>query len=83
MKDATQIALEATRPETSVSDTIAYCLNRLYADTQHTLTQEVVQGLTFEELIGTLLQARDLHEQMQEMMKEEVAPHVSAGLSQF
>jgi hypothetical protein len=34
----------------------------LYADTQHTLTQEVVQGLTFEELIGTLLQARDLHE---------------------
>ncbi|OPZ85956.1 MAG: hypothetical protein BWY76_01176 [bacterium ADurb.Bin429] len=61
-------------------------MSRLYADTQHTLTQDVVPGLTFEEVIGTLLQARDLHEQMQEMMEEEeveVAPHVSAGLSQF
>jgi hypothetical protein len=26
MKDATQIDLEATRPDTSISDTIAYCL---------------------------------------------------------
>jgi hypothetical protein len=84
MKDFTQIDLEATRPDTNVNDTIAYCLNRLYADQTHTVGEEVVPGLSFEELIGTLLQACDLYEQLQEMMEEEDAsPHVSAGLSQL
>jgi len=40
--------------------------------------------LTYEELIGTLLQARDLYEQMQEMMEEDdPGPKVSAKLAQF
>jgi hypothetical protein len=66
MKDVTQHDLEAIRHEPKLEHTIAHCPSRLYADTQHTFTQEVVHGLTFEELIGTLLQARDLDEQVQE-----------------
>lgn len=84
MKDFRKADLEATRPDTSVDETIAYCLRRLYADKQHTVTQEVVHGLTFEELIGTLLQARDLYEQMQEMMEEDTTgPKISAKLAAF
>lgn len=84
MKDFEQSDLEASRPDSNVEHTIAYCLNRLYADTQHTVTQEVVHGLTFEELIGTLLQARDLHEEMQVMMEGDgTGLKVSAKLAQF
>jgi hypothetical protein len=86
MKDFTKSDLEDKRPETKAEHTISYCLNRLYDDTQHTVAQEVVHRLTFEELIGTLLQARDLYEQMQEMKEydeEDTGPSSSAGLSQL
>lgn len=84
MKDFTQIDLEATRPDTNVNDTIAYCLNRLYADQTHTVGEEVVPGLSFEELIGTLLQARDLCDEMKESEEEEYTSScASASISQF
>jgi len=40
-------------------DWIAFCLRRLYADRKHTISQEVVYGLVFEELIGALQAARE------------------------
>jgi len=86
MKDVTQHDLEAIRHEPKLEHTIAHCLSRLYADTQHTVTQEVVHGLTFEELIGTLLQARDLYEQVQEMQEydeEDTSPSSRADLIHF
>ncbi|HEY3379311.1 MAG TPA: hypothetical protein VGL77_17675 [Armatimonadota bacterium] len=84
MKDFTQIDLEATRPDTNVNDTIAYCLNRLYADQTHTVGDEVVQGLSFEELIGTLLQARDLCNELKESDEEEyTGSYASALISLF
>ena len=84
MKDFRKTDLEATRPDTSVDATIAYCLRQLYADKQHTVTQEVVHGLTFEELIGTLLQARDLYEQLQDILAEDsTGPKISAKLAVF
>ncbi len=33
---------------------IEFCIKKLLADRQHKLTDEVVQGLTFEELFGAL-----------------------------
>lgn len=86
MKDFTHQELEATRPSTDIAQTLAYCLAQLYADRMHTVTQEIVHGLTFEELIGTLLQARDLYEQVLEMEREDeedTAPRASARLAQF
>jgi hypothetical protein len=41
---------------------LSFCLDRLFADETHHLGDEVVQGLSFEELIGALLQGRDLAE---------------------
>ncbi|MEI7832426.1 MAG: hypothetical protein WCJ56_04425 [bacterium] len=55
-------AFENLRPETDVESNIDFCLNLLYKDNKHSTSDDVVAGLTFEELLGTLLQARDLCE---------------------
>lgn len=57
MKDYTESALRDSWPQKDLDDTLAYCLKKLFQDNKHTLGQEIVKGLTFEELIGTLLQA--------------------------
>lgn len=59
MKDATKQELEAGRPAPDAEELIQFCLDRLYEDRQHRVGDEVVKDLTFEELIGALLQARD------------------------
>ena len=59
MKDYTQEALEDSRPSAHALEAIDHCLNQLYKDKVCTVTQLVVYGLTFEELIGALLLARD------------------------
>lgn len=40
-------------------DPVKFCLNRLFQDKQHSIFDEVTDGLTFEELIGTLLSVQD------------------------
>lgn len=60
MKDCTQKELESSRPDISAQDALEFCLERLYLDKRHYITQEIVDGLDFEELIGTLLLARDV-----------------------
>lgn len=59
MKDMTQADLESNRPKLDVREAIDFCLERLYADRVHETTHAVVDGLTYEELIGALLLARD------------------------
>jgi hypothetical protein len=59
MKCITQTELEYTRPTLESLDAVRFCLNRLYEDSVHYVTEEFVKGLTFEELIGTLLLCED------------------------
>ena len=59
MRSHSQETIESSRPKENVLTTIEHCLRRLYADTKTDLNQLVVQGLTYEELIGALLLARD------------------------
>ena len=59
MRNYSQKSLESSRPKESALTTIEHCLRRLYADTKTDTNQLVVEGLSFEELIGALLLARD------------------------
>lgn len=59
MKDFDRSDLEASRPSIDVMDGIEYCLNNLYQDNTKKVSDFVVKGLTFEELIGVLLLAKD------------------------
>jgi len=60
MKDISQRGLESSRPNVDAEDTLKFCLEQLYADDLHEIEEEVVADLTFEELIGALLQGLDL-----------------------
>jgi hypothetical protein len=59
MNGATKEQLEAGRPEIDALEAISFTLEQLYEDGSAHYTQEVTQDLTFEELIGALLAARD------------------------
>jgi hypothetical protein len=45
------------------SQAIGNALGQLFADEKRSIHEEVVPGLTFEELIGALLMGRDLAEE--------------------
>lgn len=53
------IDLEESRPACPAETLIDFCLTQLCRDSRHLLTTEVSPRLTYEELIGTLLKARD------------------------
>ena len=62
MKGYTQAQFEAEKYRINTLgtlDIVTFCLKRLYADEQHSLPEEVVCGLTFEELLNALLCAQD------------------------
>lgn len=60
MKNRTVKELKSSRPDLHLVHTVEHCLNRLYRDRKHGIEDEVAKGLTYEELIGCLLQARDM-----------------------
>lgn len=60
MKDINEQALKSSRPAVDEAHTVAFCLEKLFDDSDHSINDNVVDGLTFEELIGALLQAHDL-----------------------
>ena len=62
MKDCSKAELEAARPKISRQQAINHCLCRLYADKKHSIRDELCTNLTYEELIGALLLARDQFE---------------------
>ena len=55
----TQNELEARRPSIDAAEAVDFCLTQLYCDNEHNLVEEVCRNLTYEELIGALLLARD------------------------
>jgi hypothetical protein len=59
MKDHSKDELEDSRPSQDARYLVNFCLDRLYEDREHVLNDFVVKGLTFEELIGSLLKIRD------------------------
>jgi hypothetical protein len=78
MRNITQHDLESTRPDSPLEETLSYCLKQFYADCAHEVTEEFIHGLSFEEVIGTLLQARDLLEECQQREREEEKLHYTA-----
>jgi hypothetical protein len=59
MKQFSQTELEANRPQVSTTEAINHCLNSLFKDNEKSMEDLVCIDLTFEELIGALLLARD------------------------
>ena len=59
MKGYTKKQLESTRPAIYADEAIGFCLKQLYADKKHSLSDEISDCLSYEELIGALLQASD------------------------
>lgn len=60
MKDASRETLEASRPSAEPLAAVTYCLKRLFLDESHRCSDNVSPMLTYEELIGALLHARDV-----------------------
>ena len=59
MKDYNEQQLESSRPSIDVLDGINYCLDAFFSDAEKMTDDFVANGLTFEEIIGVLLLARD------------------------
>ncbi len=52
--------------EYPVSKTVRFCINKLIQDKTKRLNEEVVNDLIYEELLGALLQAKDLIDTIEE-----------------
>jgi hypothetical protein len=59
MRGRTKRELESARPTIDTLEAVDFCLQQLFRDRRHCIDEEVVAGLTFEELIGALLLSRD------------------------
>jgi len=59
VKDFEQDFLEESRPSQDTSDAVRFCLRQLFRDRKHRTFSMVTNSLSFEELIGALLLARD------------------------
>lgn len=47
---------------------VRFCLEQLYADEEHNTSDDVVDGLTFEELLGALISAQNRLEEDEEIL---------------
>jgi hypothetical protein len=59
MKDYSQSELESSRPFVGMTEAVEFCFECLVRDKKHYLSDEVVDELTFEGLVGALLLVRD------------------------
>lgn len=59
MKDYSRDSLEMSRPDVDTLDALQFCLNQLYNSKTKCIADNVCERLTYEELIGALLLARD------------------------
>jgi len=71
MKDYNKESLESSRPTLDAETCIRHVLECLYADTTRDTDEEIVKSLTFEELIGTLLEAKDEIHRLEESLYAE------------
>jgi hypothetical protein len=60
MKDASKKVLQSSRPQVDAYTAIDFCLQQLFKDKTKKLADKVAGCCTYEELIGALLQGRDL-----------------------
>jgi len=62
MKNWTKERLEKAFKESGISDDVVgeidFCLKQIYKDKTKCLEDEIVHGLTFEELLGALVDSR-------------------------
>lgn len=58
MKDASRELIENGRPKLPAIQLLNICIERLCADSTHTTGDLVAPHLTYEELLGALVQAR-------------------------
>lgn len=59
MRGMTEGELCSSRPNLEASEAIEFCLSALYRDQTHLIEESINEYLTFEELIGALLLAKD------------------------
>lgn len=71
MKDATPYELSQDRPNESARNCINHCLSCLFTDKTKLCEDLVVHNLSYEELIGTLLAARDVCEDHARLIQEQ------------
>lgn len=69
MKDVSEDVCESARPEVSAEFAVKRSLRLLYEDRSKGVMEEVVTDLTFEELIGTLLLARDAIDELRDLQR--------------
>jgi hypothetical protein len=58
MKDYSQDQIEAHRPRVDALGALDFCLRALYRDRQHVISDTIVKGLDYEQLLGALSLAR-------------------------
>jgi hypothetical protein len=59
MKDRNKRDIESGRPAKDALDCVNACLDALYSDRRKNSGDRFAQNMTYEELLGTLLLARD------------------------
>ena len=78
MKDYDREFYEEFRPSVSAQDAILHCLNQLYADKTHNCIDRLAPKLTYEELIGALIAAREKIKELDEEnanLRDELEEH--------
>ena len=65
MRDYSQKSYEEGRPSNTALHCVNFCLQQIYADNTKDREDEIVHHLTFEEVIGALLLARDKLEELE------------------
>ena len=68
MKDYPKEKFEIRRPPKTLRVCIDHCLERLYADDIHKCRDEITKNLTYVEIIGALLLARDVLDHADELI---------------
>jgi hypothetical protein len=71
VRDFTKKEIEETRPNQTPTYLVDFCLKRLYEDEEHITSEEIVHGLTFEELLGCLLCVRDTSETLSRFLNDD------------
>jgi hypothetical protein len=59
MKDVTGLTLHKGPTQIQPLEAVEFCLDRLDADNEHLVEEEIAKSLTYEEVIGALILARD------------------------
>jgi hypothetical protein len=70
MKDMTKEEINDGRPVDDALWLVNFCLDALYDDKVHNFTDAINSRLTFEELLGTLLKAKDSLESYERFYNE-------------